>query len=132
MLLMALALFAAACGAYTFGPSASPSPSPVGFTVTVTEKDHAVTLRTGQTLEVVLHAGTNMTNWTQPVSGDTSGLAPIVDPAATAVRGVTLGAFQARKSGSVGVTATAGPRCPPNAMCPMFAVAYMLAVTITP
>ncbi len=132
MLIAALAVFAAACGAYNFGPSAGPSPSPLGFAVTVTEKDHAVTMRTGQTLEVVLHAGNGMTNWSHPVAKDTSLLGPIVDPAATGAQGVTLAAFQAKRSGSVEVTANAGPKCPPNAMCPMYAIAYTLTVTITP
>jgi len=132
ILLAALAIVASGCGAYTFGPAANPTPSPAGTTVTATEKDHAVTLHPGQTLEVVLHAGNNMTPWTHPVSNDPTVLSPIVDTAATAALGVTLAAFQAKRSGSAQVTATAGPKCPPNAMCPMYAVAYMLAVTVTP
>ena len=133
MLLAALAMLAAACGAYSFGSSPSPSPGGgFGFDLTVTEKDHAVTMHPGQKLEVVLHAGNGMTNWSHPVSSDSSLLAPIVDPAATAVQGVTLAAFQAKRTGSVQVTATAGPKCPPNGMCPMIAIAYTLTVTITP
>ncbi|HEX2680131.1 MAG TPA: hypothetical protein VHQ03_02430, partial [Candidatus Dormibacteraeota bacterium] len=58
-----LALLLSACGAYSFGSNPSPTPTATGsgFNVTVTEKDHAVTMHPGQTLEVVLHAGTNMT-----------------------------------------------------------------------
>src|SRR5215472_769162 len=88
MLLAALAMLAAACGSYSFGSSPSPSPGGgFGFDLTVTEKDHAVTMHPGQKLEVVLHAGNGMTNWSHPVSSDSSLLAPIVDPAATAVQG---------------------------------------------
>src|SRR5579864_6002203 len=101
-LVAALAVFALACGAYRTGPGANPSPTTgtgVGFDVTATEKDHAATMRSGQTLELVLRAGSGMTDWSHPQSNDTSVLSPIVDPAATAARGVTLAAFQAKKPG---------------------------------
>jgi hypothetical protein len=130
----AVAMLAIACGPYRVGPGANTSPTPstgIGFDVTATEKDHAVTMRSGQTLEVVLRATGNMTNWSHPQSNDTSVLVPIVDPAATAARGVTLAAFQAKKTGEVEVTSFAGPLCPTGAMCPMYAVAYSLKVTIT-
>lgn len=135
VLVAAVAMLLVACGAYREGPSANTTPTPgtgMGFDVTATEKDHAVTMRSGQTLEVVLRATGNMTNWSHPQSNDTTVLAPIVDPAATAARGVTLAAFQARKPGEVQVTSFAGPLCPTGAMCPMYAVAYSLKVTITP
>jgi len=135
VLVAAVAMLAIACGAYREGPSANITPTPgtgMGFDVTATEKDHAVTMRAGQTLDVVLHAGSNMTNWSHPESNDTTVLSPIVDPAATAARGVTLAAFRAKKPGEVGVTSMAGPLCPSGALCPMYAVAYGLTVTITP
>lgn len=135
VLVAAVAMLAIACGAYRAGPGADTTPTPstgMGFDVTATEKDHAVTMRSGQTLEVVLRAGSNMTNWSHPQSNDTAVLSPIVDPAATAARGVTLAAFQAKKPGEVVVTSMAGPLCPSGAMCPMYAVAYSLKVTITP
>jgi hypothetical protein len=68
------------------GPMATPSPStssnPMGFDVTVTETTQAASMRVGQKLEVVLHAGSGMNNWTQPRSSDESILAPTVNPAA--------------------------------------------------
>ena len=74
--------------------------------------------------------GTNI--WSHPVSGDESALAPIVDPAAFAVRGVTLAAFEARQTGEVTITSSAGALCSPGQPCPMYLVVYSLKVTITP
>jgi hypothetical protein len=104
----------------------------MGFDVTATQNDHAVTMRVGQRLEVVLHAPDGMNDWTHPISNDTSVLSPIVDPAATAARGVTLAAFEAKKQGEVQVSANASPRCSPGQACPMFLAVYSLKVTITP
>ena len=134
VLLAAIALLAVACGAVGGGAGGNPTPTPggTGFDVTATEKDHAVTMHAGQKLEVVLHAGNAMVNWSHPESSDTSVLSPIVDPAATAARGVTLAAFEANKPGEVEVTSMSAPQCPSGAMCPMYAIAYMLKVTITP
>ena len=83
-----MALFLGGCGAVGGGaapPATSPSPSPgAGFDVTVTENSHAVTLRVGQTLAVVLHARTGMSSWAGVRSSDQSVLEPIVNPAASA------------------------------------------------
>lgn len=117
-------------GAGTLPVQTSPS-SGLGFDVTATEKDHAVTMHVGQKLEVVLHAAQGMNNWSRPVSSDESSLAPTVNPAATAARGVTLAAFQAEKAGDVTVTSYAGPACPPGVACPMYVTVYSLRVTIT-
>jgi len=135
LVVLASFMLVVACGATGIGIGANPSPSPsvgFGFDVTATEKDHAVTMHAGQKLEVVLHAGSGTVSWSHPTSSDTSVLAPIVDPAATAARGVTLAAFEAKKAGQVQVTSMSGPVCPSGAMCPMYAIAYQLMVTITP
>jgi len=135
LLLAALALLAVACGATGVGPGSNPSPSPsnsLGYDVTATNTDHAVTMQVGQKLEIVLHAAQGMNNWSHPVAGDTSVLAPIVDPAATAAIGVTLAAFQAMKPGEVNVTANASPKCSPGQACPMYLAVYSLRVTVTP
>lgn len=130
----AVAILAVACGAYA-GPGAGSSPTPgggVGYDVVATENDQAITMRAGQKLEVVLRAPNGMSNWTHPTSSDTSVLAPIVDPAATAARYVTLAAFEARRSGRSEVSATASPLCSPGQACPMFVALYSLKVTVTP
>ncbi|TMC51802.1 MAG: hypothetical protein E6J20_14810 [Chloroflexi bacterium] len=133
--LAAIALFAVACGATRAGSGSGPTPTPggaMGFDVTATSTDHAVAMHVGQKLGVVLRAGQGMANWSHPVSSDQSTLAAIVDPAATAARGVTLAAFEARKAGEVTVTANAGAACSPGQACPMFLAVYSLKVTITP
>ena len=129
----ALALFASACGAYHFGAAdrRTPSPSPHGrFDVVATEQDRAVTLRAGQSLEVVLHGGTTAF-WQQVHSSDATVLQPIPDPGATAVQGVTLAAFRANSAGHATVTAVGTPVCPSGQACPMLAVLYSLSVTVT-
>jgi hypothetical protein len=125
-------LVAAACGSIGQGASPSPSPSenPMHFDVVATEKDHAVSMRAGQKLEVVLHGGGQI-NYQQVRSSNTSILSPTVDPAATAVRGVTLAAFKADAAGTATVSAVGAPVCPSGQACPMFAVLYTLTVTIT-
>jgi hypothetical protein len=132
VLATAFGLVGLACGATGIGGGSNPTPSPgMRFDLTAADADHAVTMRTGQTLEVVLHAPTGMGSWTDPTSSDPAVLAPIVDPAATAARGVTLAAFEARRAGMVDVTATASPRCTPGQACPMYVALYSLKVTIT-
>ncbi len=114
------------------GPAPSPSTGPgLGFDAMVTEKDKAITIHLGQKLEVVLHANPGMTNWTNVRSSDTSVLTPIVNPAATAVRGVTLAAFQAEAGGQAVITASAGADCSPGQACPMYAILYSVTVTVT-
>jgi hypothetical protein len=104
----------------------------MGFDVTATEKDHTAAMHVGQRLELVLHAAAGMNNWSQPRSGNEAILVPIVDPAASAAKGVTLAGFQARAPGQVDVSAFAGPLCPSGLACPMYVVAYSLTVTVSP
>ena len=129
-------LLLTACGAAGIGGGTNPTPSPTPssgqrFDVTATEQDHALTMRVGQSLEVVLHKSNGLNSWSHPSSSDETLLAPIVDPAASAARGVTLAAFVARMPGTVDVTATASPVCPSGAMCPMYVALYSLKVTVT-
>ena len=135
MLVVAAAVLISGCGSVGTGSSPSPSPSassnPMSFDVTVTETTKAASIRVGQKLEVVLHAGSGMNNWTQPRSSNESILSPLVDPAATAVRGVTLAAFQARSQGQVDVTAFGSPSCPSGLACPMYVIVYSVMVTVT-
>jgi hypothetical protein len=121
-----------ACGATGIGGGTNPTPSSGGrFDVTVTEEDHSISMRVGQTVEVVLHMQNGLNKWSHPASNDESILSPVVDPAATAARGVTLSAFVANKPGTVDVTATASPLCPSGAMCPMYLALYTVKVTVT-
>jgi hypothetical protein len=132
------ALVLTACGSVGAGnlPSPSPGPTPssgpgLGFDALVTERDQAITIHVGQKLEVALHARSGMTNWSNVRSSNALVLAPIVNPAATAVRGVTLAAFEARAAGEAVLTASAGPVCSPGQACPMYAVLWSVTVTVT-
>jgi len=134
LIVVASALALTACGSYNVGTGSGPSPSTnpgLDFAVAVSEKDHAATLHVGQKLEVVLHATNGMSNWTQPRSSDASILAPVVNPAATAARGVTLAAFQAMAPGQAEITSNAGPACPSGQPCPMYLLVYSVKVTVT-
>ncbi len=135
MVVIAAAVLISGCGSVGAGSSPSPSPgassNPISFDVTVTETTRAASIRVGQKLEVVLHAGSGMNNWTQPRSSDETVLAPIVNPAATAVRGVTLAAFQARSQGQVDVSAYGSPNCPSGQACPMYVMVFSVKVTVT-
>jgi phage tail protein X len=137
LLSAAVALALSACVAVGTGSGPSPNPSyPAvtpghGFDVVVTEKDTSVTIQVGQKLEAVLHANAGMTNWGNVRSTDTSILMPIVDPAATAIRGVTLAGFQALAPGHVRIEATAGADCSPGQACPMYAILLSVEVIVT-
>ena len=135
MLVLAAAILIAGCGRAGTGsqpPTPSASSNPMTFDVTATETTQAASMRVGQKLEVVLHAGSGMNNWTQPRSSDESILAPTVNPAATAARGVTLAAFLARSPGQVDVSAYGSPACPTGLACPMYVIVFSLRVTVTP
>jgi phage tail protein X len=135
LIVLASALVLTACGSVGVGTGSGPTPSTnpgLNFDAAVSEKDHAATLRVGQRLEVVLHASNGMANWTQPRSSDESILAPAVNPAATAARGVTLAAFKAIAPGSVEITSNGSPVCPTGQACPMYLQVYSVKVTITP
>jgi len=135
ILVVAAAVLISGCGSVSTASSPSPTPSGgsnLSFDVTVTETTRAASMRVGQKLEVVLHAGNGMNNWTQPRSSDESILTPVVDPAATAVRGVTLAAFQAKGPGQVDITAYGSPICPSGQPCPMYVMLFSVRVTVTP
>ena len=134
VVLMLAALTLSACGAVggAAPPPASPSTNPgAGFDVTVTENTRSVTVRAGQTLAVVLHVKPGMNNWNGVRSSDESVLAPIVNPAAAAARGVTLAAFRAIAPGRAHIEASAGPACAPDQPCPAYLMVLTIDVTVT-
>jgi hypothetical protein len=124
-----------ACGAVGSGAAPPPSPTPstgpgLGFDLAVSETTRIATMRVSQKLEAVLHARPGMTTWSGVRSSDPSVLAPIVNPAATAARGVTLAAFQAIAPGTAQITATAGAACSPGQACPQYAVLLTIDITV--
>ena len=132
--LMLAALVLSGCGGAGGGaaqPTSTPSTNPgAGFDVTVTESTRSVTLKAGQTLAAVLHARPGMTNWNGVRSSDESVLAPIVNPAASAARGVTLAAFKAIAPGKAQIDASAGPDCSPGQACPAYLMVLTIDVTV--
>jgi hypothetical protein len=134
VLLLAAAILngCGASGGRSVQPPGSPSAGPgAGFDFTVTENTRSVTLRAGQTLAVVLAAKPGMTNWNGVRSSDPSVLAPIVNPAASAARGVTLAAFKAIAPGKAQIDATAGPDCSPDQACPAYLIVLTIEIDVT-
>jgi len=129
------ALVLGGCGAVGGGaaqPTSSPSTDPgAGFDVMATESTRSVTLRVDQTLAVVLYAKPGMTNWNGVRSTDHSVLAPIVNPAASSARGVTLSAFKAVAAGEAHIDASAGPLCSPGMACPAYLMVLTIDVTVS-
>ena len=135
LIALVAAVALSACGAVGIGagpaPSAGPSSGPgSSFDLAVSEKSSTASMKVGQKLEAVLHARQGMAAWGGVRSSDTSVLAPIVDPAATAVRGVTLAAFQALAPGTAQITATAGADCSPGQACPQYLMVLTITVTV--
>src|SRR5258705_1314475 len=125
------ALTLTGCGSVGLGGSPSASATPVlSLDLAVSEKDTATTLHTGQKLEVVLHAGPNMSNWKDVRSSDPSVLKTIVNPAATAARGITLAGYQAVAVGHAQISATSSPDCKPNLVCPQYIAVWQVQVTV--
>jgi hypothetical protein len=123
------------CGAAGGTGTQPPTPSPstglgLGFDLAVSEKTQAATIRVGQKLEAVLHASAGMAPWNGVRTTDPSVLAPIVHPGATAVRGVTLAAFQGIAPGHAQITATAVAACAPGQACPQYARLLTIDVTV--
>lgn len=131
--MIVIGLMLTACGSAGTGAGPTPSVTPSGlqFDVAVSEKATSVKMHVGQKLEVVLHSYPGMNDWTQPKSSDETIVAPIVNPAATAARGITLAAFQAVAPGQADITANASPKCSPGQACPAYVAVYSVRVTVT-
>lgn len=130
MLAALLLVVACACGSVAAQPPASGTPSPLSGWVLVTERDQDVTVRAGQRIEVSLSQHSGMTMW-GPIKTDDEAVLQPVPTGITAVRGVTIAGFTALKPGTANITSTAGPLCSPNQACPMYAVLFLVRVTVT-
>ncbi|HLQ62656.1 MAG TPA: hypothetical protein VK131_12420, partial [Candidatus Acidoferrales bacterium] len=112
-------------------------PSPPGpaqhFDVVATERDSGsqLSLRVGQTLELVLAAPKSFQPWQGVQIRPPGVLAPIPDTAATAARGVTVAAFRAAGPGSTEISAYSEPDCPANRACPAIVAVFNLKVVVT-
>ncbi len=108
---------------------ASPTPDR-GFNRVITENDHAVTVHTGEKIELVLHAKSGMTDWSG-VTVDDPAVLRAVPTGITAVRGVTVAGFEAAAPGTATIRATAGPLCSPDQACPQFEMLFEVTVSVT-
>jgi len=105
----------------------SPSPG-LGFDAVVTETDKAITIQSGQKLEVVLHADRNDQLEQRQVQRYVGAVSDR-ESSATAVRGVTLAAFQALRP--VGRTLRLRPgRRARLVSVPMYVMLYSVTVTV--
>lgn len=73
-------------------------------------------MHVGQVVNVALKADGGMDNW-QVTAPDPAILAPAVNPAAAAAKGVTLRAFKAVAPGTATLSATDRPSCNPGQAC---------------
>ena len=135
-LLVLVTLLACACGpAHACQGCAAPTsptvttPAP-GFDVLVTEGDRAVTVNSGQRLELVLHEKPGMSEWSG-VNVDDYTVLREVPTGITAARGVTIAGYEAARPGTATIRATATPLCSPGQACPAFAMIFEVTVTVT-
>ncbi len=126
----------AACGSASSGGGVTPpAPTPIttppaGYDVLVTEHDRAIGVHVGQKILIYLTQHSGMTQWEGVRVDDPTILEPLpID--FLAPRGVTAAAFMARAPGTANVTSTAGPLCSPGQPCPMYAVLFSVAVTVS-
>lgn len=118
------------CAERSSPPPSSATIPIAGFDVLVTEKDQDITVHAGERIEVYLRQRPGLTMWSGLRSNDESVLAPVPTGIA-AVRGVTVGGFEAITPGTASITAYATAACSPGQACPMFAALFSVRVTVT-
>ena len=99
------------------------------LTITNADDGKSFQVRVGQVVDVALTADSGMDNW-QVANPTATILAPTVNPAAAAVRGVTLRAFKAVGAGTATIEATDRPSCGPGQACPHFVRAFKATVVV--
>lgn len=135
-LLVLVTLLACACGPTHACQGCTAPTVPVvttaapGFDVLITDADRAVTVRSGQRIELVLHARPGMSSWSG-VNVDDTTILKAVPTGFTAAREVTIAGYEAARLGTATIRATAGPLCSPGQACPAFAMLFEVVVTVT-
>jgi hypothetical protein len=109
-------------------PPVATSPS-AGYDVLITDTDRAVTVKSGQRIELVLHAKPGMSDW-GGVNVDDYTVLRAIPTGITAARGVTIAGYEAVRPGTATIRATATPLCSPGQACPAFAMIYEVRVTV--
>ena len=100
-----------------------------GFDVVITDTDRAVTVKSGQSIELVLHAKPGMSDWSG-VNVDDYTVLRAVPTGIMAARGVTIAGYEAARPGTATIRATATPLCSPGKACPAFAMIFEVQVTV--
>jgi len=144
-----LLLTACSAGSATLNVSVAPSSSPSSGTLpsssspsqngtsalqpaaTITNADENKTLhvKVGQVVDVALKAANGMDSWAV-ANPDPAILAPTVDPAAAAARGMTLRAFKAAGAGTADLSATDRPLCNPGQVCSHLVQGFKATVVV--
>ncbi len=112
---------ARASGASALSPAA---------TITLDDDNRTIQVKVGQVLNVSLKADQGMDNWQVP-NPDSTVLAPTVNPAAAAARGVTLRAFKAQAPGTATLTATDRATCNPGQACSQAVRSFHVTVVVS-
>lgn len=119
------------CGAAAARPPvASTAPATAPAQLTVADAGRAVTLHTGEPIEVALAQQPGFGQWSHPTSTNAGVLAPRADPRAAAVRGMTLASFQATARGTADLQSGAGEECSPGVACPAIARGWQVHVVV--
>jgi hypothetical protein len=111
-----------------------PAPGGLFSAPGITNADLGKTLhyKVGETFSLALRAMPGYNNWmVEPI--DTAVLAAIPNPAAAAIRGMTLRAFRALAPGQVVIRATSSPDCQssPQAACPANILQFNVTVVVS-
>ena len=128
------------CGGGGAAPSQPPSVSAVAqpsggtalspaATITNADEGKSVQVHVGQVLDLALKADDGMDPW-QVTNPDPAVLAPTVNPAAAAAKGMTLRAFKAVASGTAKIEATDRPVCNPGQACSHLIRAFTATVVV--
>lgn len=150
-LLLALPALVAGCGSVgRLGGSSAASPSPSALSGatspgpnqtgpagnpadSLTEADSGRTLQVhkGDRLSIALREPAGFSPWSRMASSDGTVLLPVVDTRAAAVRGVTIGSFQAVAPGTAQLTSSATQDCPQGAACTALARGWTVTVQVS-
>jgi hypothetical protein len=112
-------------------PTADPPAASAGILLGNKDNHRVVNVGSGQRVAVALSQNQGMTLWTHPATSDQSVLAPVVDPGATAARGMTLASFQAAGRGTATLSSSSGPSCAPGKPCPHYLLGWSVEIHVS-
>jgi predicted secreted protein len=141
VLVLVLAQACGSSGRPAAGPTPSGSPTPAALpgsipggqpaaTLGDADSGRSLQLHKGQVVSIALHEASGFTQWSRLATTDGSVLMPIVDTRAAAVRGVTLGSFEAVGPGTAQITSTATADCTPGTQCAALARSWTVTVSV--